>query len=341
MKLDGALSMSVPAAAHEAARFEALGMDGAWSFEGSHDPFIPLALAAQSTDRITLGTGIAVAFARNPMTAAHSAWDLQQLTGGRFVLGLGSQIRPHIEKRYSMPWSHPAARMREYVSAVRAIWSSWQTGDKLNFRGDFYTHTLMTPVFSPRPLKSEPPPIYVAGVGPLMMRTIGAVADGYLVHPFHTPAHLRAETLPALAAGAAEMGRHVDDICISCQTIVAMGDTEETLAVARKNAKGQVAFYSSTPAYKGVLAAHGYEELQGELNLMTKQGRWGEMAEQIDDTLFDLIVVSGTPSEVGQTLAARNTFAQRTTPTFYGPKPSDESITAFVAAYRSAQTAGA
>ncbi|MEL7206671.1 MAG: TIGR03617 family F420-dependent LLM class oxidoreductase, partial [Actinomycetota bacterium] len=188
MKIDGALSMSLPAAAEEAATFEAIGLDGAWSFEGNRDPFIPLTMAADTTSTLELGTAIAVAFARTPMTLAHTAWDLQQLTEGRFILGLGTQIKPHITKRYGMPWSAPAARMREFVQALRAIWDSWTTGERLDFRGEFYTHTLMTPFFSPPRAEVTPPPVYVAGVGPKMMRTIGEVADGFFVHPFHTPA---------------------------------------------------------------------------------------------------------------------------------------------------------
>ncbi len=334
MQIDGALSMSLATGGAEAAGFEALGLDGAWSFEANHDPFVPLTLASQTTDRITLGTAIAVAYARTPMTAAHTAWDLQQLSGGRFVLGLGTQIKPHIEKRYGMPWSKPAARMREYVAALRAIWHSWQTGDRLDFRGDFYTHTLMTPFFSPGSAETDPPPIYVAGVGPHMMGAIGAVADGFFVHPFHTPAHLAAETLPALAGGAVEAGRDADGIAIACLTIVAMGTTEEELAQARAAAKGQLAFYGSTPAYRGVLDHHGYDGLQPELNAMSKQGRWREMAERIDDDLCDLIVVSGSPAEVGRALAERNGFADRSTMMFYGPAPSDESIAEAVASAR-------
>lgn len=326
MQIDGALSMSVPASGVEASGFEEMGLDGAWSFEASHDPFIPLTLASQTTDRINLGTAIAVAYARTPMTMAHSAWDLQQLSGGRLVLGLGTQIKPHIEKRYGMPWSKPAARMREYVAALRAIWQSWQTGDRLDFRGEFYTHTLMTPFFSPGPAEAGPPPIYVAGVGPQMMRAIGAVADGFFVHPFHTPDHLAAETLPALAAGAAETGRDPGRIVVSCQTIVAMGTTEEELATARAKAKSQLAFYGSTPAYRGVLDHHGYDELQPELNTMSKQGRWREMADLIDDELCDLIAVTGAPAEVGRALAERNRFADRSTLMFYGATPSSESV---------------
>jgi len=332
MKIDGALSMSVTRSAQEAAEFEEIGLAGAWSFEGNHDPFIPLTLATQTTERIDLGTAIAVAYARTPMIAAHTAWDLQQLSGGRFILGLGTQIKPHIEKRYGMPWSRPAARMREYIGALRAIWHSWSTGDPLDFRGDFYTHTLMPPFFSPGPLEVEPPKIYVAGVGPHMVKAIGEAADGFFVHPFHTPDFLLAETLPALATGAEAAGRSPDDVDIACLTIVAMGTNDEELSVARDKARAQVAFYGSTPAYAGVLAHHGYDQLQPELNAMSKQGQWKEMTARIDDDLLDLLVVSGSPAEVGRRIAERNAFADRSTMMFYGPAPARESIAEAVAA---------
>ncbi len=327
MKLDGALSMRVRGGGEEAAAFEAMGLDGAWSFEGNHDPFLPLTLASQTTHRIELGTAIAVAFARTPMLSAHIAWDLQALTGGRFVLGLGTQIRPHIEKRYDMAWSKPAERMREYVHAIRAIWNCWSTGDELDFRGDFYTNTLMPPFFSPGPLDVPAPKIYLAGVGPRMMGTIGEVADGFFVHPFHTPEFLAAETLPGLAAGAAVADRTVAEVDIACLTIVAMGSDEPTLADARHKARAQLAFYGSTPAYRGVLEHHGYGELQPELNAMSKRGQWREMTDRIDDELLDLIAVSGSPQEVGRKIAARNAFADRTTMMFYGAPPSPEEIT--------------
>ena len=326
MKIDGALSMSMSRSAQEAAEFEELGLDGAWSFEASHDPFIPLTLATHTTDRLDLGTAIAVAYARTPMTTAHTAWDLQHLSGGRFILGLGTQIKPHIEKRYGMPWSKPAARMREYVQALRAIWHSWETGDKLDFRGDFYTHTLMTPFFAPGKSDAPPPPVYVAGVGPRMVKVIGEVAAGFFVHPFHTPEFLAAETLPALAEGAESVGRKPSDVDIACLTIVAMGTSEEELSDARTKAKAQLAFYGSTPAYAGVLDHHGYDGLQGELNAMSKQGQWREMTARIDDDLLDLLAVTGTPAEVGRKLAERNSFADRSTMMFYGPTPSLESI---------------
>lgn len=332
MLVDGALSMTVRGSGREAAEFEEMGLDGAWSFEAGHDPFVPITLASQTTERIELGTAIAVAFARTPMLSAQIAWDLQMLTEGRFILGLGTQIKPHIEKRYGMPWSKPADRMREYVQAVRAVWDCWSTGEPLNVRGEFYTHTLMPPFFSPGPLDVPAPKIYLAGVGPHMMRVIGEVADGFFVHPFHTPEFLAAETLPALAAGAVGAGRDPAVVDIACLTIVAMGDDEASLTEARLRAKAQLAFYGSTPAYSGVLDHHGYGDLQPELNTMSKQGRWREMTDRIDDELLDLLAVSGSPTEVGRQIAQRNAFADRTTMMFYGPTPSAASIAEAVAA---------
>ncbi len=343
MKIDGALSMSLPAPGSgsgdrdrvggaEAASFEQLGFDGAWSFEAGRDPFVPLILASQTTERIELGTAIAVAFARTPMMSAHMAWDLQTLTGGRFILGLGTQIKPHIEKRYGMPWSKPAARLREYVQAVRTIWDCWATGDKLDFRGEFYSHTLMPPFFRPPPLPGPAPEIYLAGVGPHMMKVIGEVADGFFVHPFHSPEFLQAETLPALVAGSVDAGRGEAAVDIACLTIVAMGSDEATLTNARDKAKAQLAFYGSTPAYAGVLDHHGYADLQPELNTMSKQGRWAEMTALIDDDLLEILAVTGTPAEVGATIAERNSFADRTTMMFYGPQPSNEELAEVVSA---------
>lgn len=330
--------MKVEEAGQEASDFESLGFDGAWSFEANHDPFIPLTLASQRTERIELGTAIAVAFARPPMTMAVTAWDLQRLSGGRFILGLGTQIKPHITKRYDMPWSKPAARMKEYIEALHAIWHSWDTGDRLDFRGEFYSNTLMPAFFNPGPNRNADgetlprPKVYVAGYGPLMVGAIGQVADGFFVHPFHSPEFLAAETLPALAAGAAAADRPVADIEVACLNIVAMGSTDAALAKARRKAKEQVAFYGSTPAYAGVLDHHGYEGLQAELNTMSKQGQWQEMANRIDDDLFDLIVISGTPAEVGGRVAARNGFADRTSLMFYGPTPTREELVEMVSA---------
>ncbi len=318
MKLDAALMGSFAESGATARALEAMGFDAAWSFEGPHDPFLPIALAARETERLQLGTGIAVAFARNPMLCAQLANDLQILTRGRFLLGLGSQIQPHIEKRFGMPWSKPARRMREFVQAIRAIRKCWETGERLAFRGEFYTHTLMTPVFDPGPNPHGAPPIYLAGVGPAMVEVAGEVADGFLVHPLHTPGFLRAQTLPALERGLARAGRPRSAFAVSCQTICVIGSSDEEVARGRQKAKGQISFYASTPAYKGVLEHHGYASLQPELNQLSKQGRWLEMIGRIDDALLDLICVSGRPAEVGRRLRERNQgFAERTTPTLY------------------------
>jgi probable F420-dependent oxidoreductase len=317
MKIDGALTgRDFTKAGEEAALLEAQGFAGAWSFEGQHDPFVPLVLAAERTESITLGTAIAVAFARNPMTTAYLAQDLQTLSRGRFVLGLGTQIRPHIEKRFSQIWSRPVERMREFVSALRAIFRAWGDGSRLDFRGEFYTHTLMTPMFVP-PLPYGSPPIYLAGVGARMVEMVGEAADGFFVHPFHSRAFMEVETLPALRRGLERGGRKRADFAISCQTIVALGSNDAEIEAARRKARGQISFYGSTPAYKGVLEHHGYPALQPELNRLSKHGQWLEMMGRIDDALFDQIAVSGTPAQVAAKLRARNDFADRTTLMLY------------------------
>lgn len=318
MKIDGGLMVPAPEAAEAARHLEAQGFDGGWSFEGPHDPFFPLVLAGQATERIELGTAVAIAFARNPMICAGIGNDLQVLTRGRFILGLGSQIRPHIERRFSQTWSRPAARMREFVQAIRAIWRCFTDGERLDFNGEFYTHNLMIPAFNPGPNPFGMPRIFVAGVGPKMVEVVGEVADGFFVHPFHSPAFLAKETLPALDAGLTTSGRVRNELEISCQTITAIGSTDEEIATARQKAKGQISFYGSTPAYKDVLEHHGYEGLQPELNRMSKEGRWLEMITRIDDDLFDVLAVSGTPAEAGRLLRRRNdSFADRTTLMLY------------------------
>ncbi|MAE94595.1 MAG: LLM class F420-dependent oxidoreductase [Deltaproteobacteria bacterium] len=324
MKIDGGLMVGAGEAADAARQLEAQGFDGGWSFEGPHDPFFPLLLASQTTERLELGTAIAVAFARNPMTCANIGHDLQELTKGRFILGLGTQIRPHIEKRFSQPWSRPAARMREFVQAIRAIWRCWGEGERLEFRGEFYTHTIMIPAFNPGPNPYGTPRIFVAGVGPKIVEGLGEVADGFFVHPFHSAAFLEAETLPALQRGLDKGGRARKDFEISCQTITAIGANDEEIATARQKAKGQISFYGSTPAYKGVLAHHGYEDLQPELNRMSKEGKWLEMITRIDDDLFDTLAVSGTPAEAGRRLRKRNGgFADRSTLMLYNETDPD------------------
>ena len=312
MKLDAALIVQDLAKAGEAARaLEEAGFDGGFSFEGPHDPFFPLVLAAQATTRLELGTAVAIAFARNPMIVAQLAWDLQALSRGRFILGLGSQIRAHIERRFGQPWSHPASRMREFVLALRAIWAAWQDRRKLDFRGEFYQHTLMTPFFDPGPLDCPKPRVFLAGVGPRMTEVAGEVADGFLVHPFHTSEFVRDQTLPALDRGLARAGRRRDELEIACQIMIAVGRDREELANAREAVRGQIAFYGSTPAYRGVLVQHGWEDLQPELNRLSKSGAWPEMAKRVSDEMVDAVAVAGTPEEIAAKLVARCGFAQR------------------------------
>ncbi len=284
---------------------EAIGYDRAFSFEAKHDPFIPLAVAGEHTSTIELGTAIAIGFARTPMTLANTAWDLQTVTGGRFVLGLGSQIRPHIEERFSMPWSKPVARMRELVSGIRAIWATWQDGVPLHFDGDFYTHTRMIPAFDPGPNAHGPPRILTAGFGPQMTAVAGEVADGFLVHPVNSRQSLLELTLPALALGADRAGRIVDDIEVVCVTIVVTGQTEEELSRSREAVRAQLAFYGTTPAYLPVFELHGYGALHPELKALARDDRWQEMAGLIDDDLIETIAVVGEPDEIAPKIVER------------------------------------
>ncbi|MFZ0667255.1 MAG: LLM class F420-dependent oxidoreductase [Acidimicrobiales bacterium] len=296
MKIDGGIGFDTLDAGALARQSEEAGYAGIWCPETGHDAFLPLLLAAEHTEKLELGTGIAVAFARNPMSMATLANDLQLFSKGRFMLGLGSQIKPHIEKRFSMPWSRPAARMREYVLAMRAIWATWNTGERLNFRGEFYKHTLMTPMFSPGPNPYGPPRVFIAGVGELMTEVAGEVGDGFLVHGFTTESYLRQVTLPALDRGLERSGKTRADIEVSYPGMVVTGETEEQIKAARQSVKRQLAFYGSTPAYKPVLSHHGWGDLQTELNTLSKRGEWDQMTELISDEIVDTFAAVG-PSD--------------------------------------------
>jgi len=304
---------------------EAAGYDALWTSETNHDPFLPLALAAGNTERVELGTSIAVAFARNPMLLANIGWDLQALSKGRFIMGLGSQIKPHITKRFSMPWSAPAARMREMISAVRAIWSAWLTGDRLNFRGEYYTHTLMTEFFSPDASELAncgPPKIFLAGVGKLMTGVAGEVCDGFICHGFTTEKYLREVSLPALSRGRATVGKTLAGFEISSPCFVVSGRDEKEMAKSAQATREQIAFYGSTPAYRGVLELHGWGELQDDLNLLSKQGRWAEMGSLIDDEILGTFAVVAEPGGIASELGRR--FGDIITRlTFYAPGQSD------------------
>lgn len=291
-------------AAHARAAEEA-GLDGVSYPELSSDPLLHLTVAAGATERVELMTNILVAFARTPMTLATQARAVQDYSGGRLILGLGSQIKAHVERRYSMPWSAPAARMREFVSALRAIWHAWETGEKLDFRGDFYTHTLMTPMFTP-PSECPPPPVFVAAVGQKMCETAGAVAGGLLVHGFSTERYLREVTVPAVARGAG--GSLPEGFEIVDLTFLVTGRTDEEWAASAKAVREQLAFYASTPAYLPVLALHGWEDLGEELHRMSLESdpkRWVRMGERLPDEVLETFAVVGTPEEVPAKLVAR------------------------------------
>jgi probable F420-dependent oxidoreductase len=305
MLVDGGLSFRSDDPGADARELELAGYDGAWSAETGHDPLLITAAAASTTTTLELGTGIVVAFARSPMITATMANDVQLLSRGRLLLGLGSQIKPHIEKRYSMPWSHPAARMREYVLAMRAIWSCWNDGTALNFRGEFYRHTLMSPFFNPGPSPYGAPKVYVAAVGELMTEVAGEVADGLLVHPFSTERYMREVTLPALERGLERSHRDLKGFPISFSGLVATGETDAELADATKRVRGQIAFYGSTPAYRGVLELHGWGELQSELNTLSKTGQWEKMGELIDDDVLNAFAVVTDVDHVGAVVRAR------------------------------------
>ncbi len=325
MKVDGGVALDLVKSAESAKEAEAAGYSGAWTAETNHDPFFPLLLAAEHTQRIELGTSIAVAFARNPMTLANIGWDLQSYSKGRFILGLGSQIKPHITKRFSMEWSHPAARMREMIMAIRAIWDTWENGTPLNFRGDFYTHTLMTPFFTPDRADLAgfgTPKIFLAGVGELMTEVAGEVCDGFICHGFTTEKYLREVTLPALERGRAKAGKTMEGFEVVGPSFIVTGNTEPEMQQAAAGTRQQIAFYGSTPAYRGVLDIHGWGGLQEELNSLSKQGQWVEMGNLINDEILNTFAVVGSPEQVAPELKRRyDDVIQRIS--FYAPYKSD------------------
>jgi probable F420-dependent oxidoreductase len=334
MKVDGGIDWDLAKAGAQAQELEEMGYSGILSAETSHDPFLPLAIAAQHTNKIDLMTAIAVAFARSPMTLANIGHDLNAASAGRFVLGLGSQIRPHITKRFSMPWSSPAARMREFVLAMRAIWASWYEQQPLTFMGKFYTHTLMTPMFTPTNTDFGAPRVFLAAVGPLMTEVAGEVADGIIVHSFTTEKYLRETTLPALQRGFAKAAEGAPgssasiktrtDFEISYPVFVVTGVNAEQMAASRVAVCKQIAFYGSTPAYKPVLESVGAGELQGELNALSKQGRWDDMGHLIDDSLLAAFAVVAEPQQLaGQLLSRYGDVVDRTAAAYASVSKAD------------------
>jgi probable F420-dependent oxidoreductase len=308
------------------------GFDGVFTFEGPHDVFFPLVAAASAGVDLDLMTNVAIALPRSPIHLAHAAWDLQAMSGGRFRLGLGSQVKPQIERRYGSAWTKPVAQMRECIEAVRAIFTAWETGERLDYRGEYTTHTLMTPMFSPGPNPFGPPPVLLGALGPKMTQLSAEVADGLLVMPFNSQRHFQQRTLPAVDAGLAAAGRPArgtadDRFEIVAEIIVACGRDETELAAAHAGARSLLSFYGSTPSYRPVLDVEGWGDLQTELNGLSKQGRWAEMATTIDDTMLATLAVQGSPKECAAEILARyGDVATRLA--FYQPYAADPTTTA-------------
>ena len=304
-KVDGAVSSQLADITKAATTLERRGYDCCSTAEINHDPFLPVVLAAEHTTTIELGTSIAVAFARNPMTVANVGWDLQAYSRGRFLLGLGSQVQAHIEKRFSMPWSQPVRRMREFVLALQEIWSCWRDGTKLSFEGDFYTHKLMTPMFTPEPQPYDFPKILVAAVGEAMTEMCGEVADGMLAHAFTTKRYLEEVTTPALLRGMQRSGRQRSDFQLSAPVFVVTGYNEAELAAGSVGTRKQIAFYGSTPAYRKVLELHGWEDLHTELHRLSRAGEWDAMGSLIDDEILEAFAVVAPLEEVADKIRDR------------------------------------
>jgi probable F420-dependent oxidoreductase len=335
MKVDILLGITPEGAAARARELQATGADGLFTFENAHDVFFPLVLASQAVD-LDLMTNVAIAFPRSPMHLAHAAYDLQLLSGGRFRLGLGSQVRAHIEKRYGSTWSRPAARMRDLVLAIKAIFAAWEGEAALDYRGDFSTHTLMTPAFDPGPNPHGAPPVLVGALGPRMTEIAAEVADGILVMPFNSARHLHERTLPALERGLARAGRTRADLEVTSEVIVATGATDDEVASAVAGVRGLLSFYGSTPAYRAVLDVEGWGELQPELNAMSKRGEWVEMASRIDDTMLTTLAVAGRPDECARQIIDRfGDVADRVCCYFPYPNITDARITELVGALHS------
>jgi len=337
MKLDTAvLDYDLHSIAAQARRAESLGYDGLWTSETQHDPFLPLALAATATSRIELGTAIAVAFPRSPMLLAYTAWDLQKAAAGRFVLGLGSQVKAHNQRRFSVPFESPAPKLREIVLALRAIWDCWQNQTKLNFQGEFYKFDLMTPFFQPEPIAHPRIPVYIAAVNQLMCKVAGEVCDGIHVHPLHTVKYLREFVHPAVAEGLAVAGRTRQDIAFVTSTFAILGETEAERSRSEAAVRQQIAFYASTRTYEAVLATHGWEGLLPELHARSLRGDWAGMAELVTDEMLEAFAVSGDAASLGRKLRERyGDSLDRTA--LYTPYPveiTDDAARALIAGVR-------
>lgn len=283
---------------------EDYGFDGLWVAEAAHNPFLPLAHAALATDRISLGTAIAVAFPRSPLLMAQTAWDLAEQSGGRFVLGLGTQIKPHITKRFSAMWGKPIQQLREYILALRSIWGNFQSGDEVCYQGDYYNFSLSTSASRPRPMPYASIPIYIAGVNTGLARLAGELCDGFHVHSFHTPRYLREVLMPAFETGR-ERGSVQRPLSLSCAVFVVTGEDDESVEESKILTKSQIAFYASTPSYQPVLRLHGWQDLAPQLNTMLRRNRWETMHELISEEMLEQFAVIAPPDELPYKLRER------------------------------------
>ena len=284
---------------------EDLGFAGLWTSETKHDAFLPLAVAANATEAIELGTSVAIAFSRSPMETAQTAWDLQDLSDGRFILGLGTQVKAHVTRRFSMPWDRPSARLREYILALRAIWESFQTEGPLNFEGEFYAHTLMSPFFNPGPIENPEIPIFIAGVNTRLARLAGELCDGFHVHPFHSPEYVRRTVTSAIAEGAEQSNRDPARVELAASVFVVAAETEEEADAQREAVRSQLAFYASTPTYRTVLEAHGWQEVGERLGTLAREKKWREMPALVTDEMLAAFAVEAAPDELGPALKER------------------------------------
>ena len=308
MKLDASLGVegkNLRSASDAARAADALGFAGLWTSETKHDPFLPLAIAADVTDKIELGTSIALAFSRSPMEVAQTAWDLQDLSEGRFTLGLGTQVKAHIKRRFSMPWDRPVSRLREYILALRAIWHSFQLEGPLNFEGEFYRHTLMTPFFNPGPIEHPEIPVYIAGVNTRLATLAGELCYGFHVHPFHSPEYVRRTVKPAIASGAEKAGRDPEEIELATSVIVVTGKKRAAIEDQREKARAQISFYASTPTYRTVLEAHGWEGVGERLGKLARDKQWNEMPRLISDEMLYAFAIEAPPDQAGSALKER------------------------------------
>jgi probable F420-dependent oxidoreductase len=327
MKIDcGMMTSDLRDAGRVAAQLEKLGYDGLWTAEAGHDPYLFCVAAAAATDHLTIGTNIAVAFPRSPLVHAQIAWDLQAASRGRFILGLGTQVKGHNERRYSTPWSAPGPRLREMIQLIRHIWDVWQNGTRPGFQGKYYQFSLMTPFFAPAPLEWPRIPIYIAGVKPYMCRLAGELADGLHVHPFHSTKYLDETVVPEVAAGLRKSGRKREDVTLATTAFVIMGKDRDEIERAKGPVRQQLSFYASTRTYIGVLEAHGWGDTCLRLNEKAAKGDWAGMASLITDEMLEVYAVQGTYDEIPDLLRKKYGGVLDRLGFYSAMRPGDETI---------------